>query len=763
MSIKKALFISVLAFIALAFVAQPCVWEGSPTLFGSSETKDLYYLPDTHFDSEYLLITDQIPDLEAEEKYNEDERFWTRNQPTYLRRFVFARERVVWLELKELRIILADHPDRDAVIEDYESRRRLLNYHAIDRLNDAIHEEVPWLYRDEDDEPRPTQKEMQLIVENCPPEIPLEFSLNIRGAEAFFNRYFSKARDLFETILLLPPEERRHKTVWATFMSGRCSLELNELKRAEESFQSCWKLVEEGFADPLGLAAETFGWLGKIHLQRGDCLEALHAYMNYRAVPERWAMAKESLFILFRRVIKNQAALEQMAGDDLARQLMTAWLTSQAYKNPAYTDAWFDVTESLPEEGFLAGADRLAWLAYKTGQMDLAARWLKQSDERSVPARFVQSKLLLREGKLDEANRLLHALSEEISRDKLFYFEGDSPVITGGSIRLSEGAILLRQKDYIGAVKAFVPDSLEDAEFLARRMLTLEELETVINDLKALDPDEVAQTRKQEPFFKTVYYDGGRFEEGLYALQKIQGQRYARMKDWEKAAHYFQTLSETSSGSTYTDETAKETAEAAREIADLLKQAENRKGSERERAQTFFDAGVLIRRHGGELLGVWSLGSDCGLEVLSEDALTVLGDDAEERVEKTCDLCGRQCNLRFVASGLMRQAAELLPDNDPLTARALFNGGSYIKARYPKEADHFYKALVRRNPNLLIAKQADELRWFPENFTDEILYTPRPIDTSIRKRDLAILVVKGVVLLGVVLAVIWAVRRRNRE
>jgi hypothetical protein len=54
-----------------------------------------------------------------------------------------------------------------------------------------------------------------------------------------------------------------------------------------------------------------------------------------------------------------------------------------------------------------------------------------------------------------------------------------------------------------------------------------------------------------------------------------------------------------------------------------------------------------------------------------------------------------------------------LPANDAMTAQARYLGGTYLKKRAPKAANYFYKALVRRNPNLLIAQQANELHWFP--------------------------------------------------
>jgi hypothetical protein len=111
-----------------------------------------------------------------------------------------------------------------------------------------------------------------------------------------------------------------------------------------------------------------------------------------------------------------------------------------------------------------------------------------------------------------------------------------------------------------------------------------------------------------------------------------------------------------------------------------------------------------------------------------------------------------------MAADLMKQCAALLPDNDVLMAKALYLGGTILKARYPEEADYFYKSLVRRNPNLLIARQADQLRWFPKQFTDVVLYTPLP-KTFLRKRTLALLL--GLFLLPMLAAGAWVVLKKK--
>ena len=53
------------------------------------------------------------------------------------------------------------------------------------------------------------------------------------------------------------------------------------------------------------------------------------------------------------------------------------------------------------------------------------------------------------------------------------------------------------------------------------------------------------------------------------------------------------------------------------------------------------------------------------------------------------------------------------PDDDEQTAVVLATAGSWLKNRDPDSADRFYKALVRRNPSVPLAHEADLRRWFP--------------------------------------------------
>jgi hypothetical protein len=97
-------------------------------------------------------------------------------------------------------------------------------------------------------------------------------------------------------------------------------------------------------------------------------------------------------------------------------------------------------------------------------------------------------------------------------------------------------------------------------------------------------------------------------------------------------------------------------------------------------------------------------------------------------------------HYRYVAANLMMQCANLLPDNNVLAAEALFWGGKFLHYNDPAAADPFYKALVRRNPKLLVARQADELRWFPKEFTDAVLESP-PGWRGLSRKKVALLLV----------------------
>ncbi len=103
------------------------------------------------------------------------------------------------------------------------------------------------------------------------------------------------------------------------------------------------------------------------------------------------------------------------------------------------------------------------------------------------------------------------------------------------------------------------------------------------------------------------------------------------------------------------------------------------------------------------------------------------GPKEKERNAKHAPSPCERFHYRYHAAELMWECAKLLPNNDPLTAEALYMGGRYaMDFKDYKYADKFYKALVNRCRKLPIGKEADEKRWFPKETYD--LFDPgRPL------------------------------------
>ncbi len=164
--------------------------------------------------------------------------------------------------------------------------------------------------------------------------------------------------------------------------------------------------------------------------------------------------------------------------------------------------------------------------------------------------------------------------------------------------------------------------------------------------------------------------------------------------------------------------------------------AEEERVIDRQRANALSDAAELTRRHGMELMGTeldpdWFVfGGNYELTGISQlraesynrenadyDPALIrtlaASDDELQRAAAHAPEPDKRFHYRYVASGLMWQAAQYLPDNDLKCASALYWGGAYLQNRDPQAADKFYKALVWRNLNLPYAQRADKLRWFP--------------------------------------------------
>src|SRR6185436_9913702 len=131
------------------------------------------------------------------------------------------------------------------------------------------------------------------------------------------------------------------------------------------------------------------------------------------------------------------------------------------------------------------GADRIAWAAYQGGDFAAARQWLDRAPADSSVARWIRAKLLLRDGQLAEAQKLLDQTAAtlpdpQLTEDEvLIHSEGEA----GGKLATAESAALLTtQGQYTEALDRFLQSGFwVDAAHLAERVLTVDELKAYVD------------------------------------------------------------------------------------------------------------------------------------------------------------------------------------------------------------------------------------------------------------------------------------------
>lgn len=630
--------------------------------------------------------------------------------------------------------------DADIILDDYREMRGAMRAQADQNKEQERGSHAPFgrlspidtVMRDKE---TPIEPFDMTEYEELLSKLPREFALYVQGACAYYNEDMDKAKEAFNAVLALPEENRKFRSTWAAFMLGKSWLR-NDPAQSIAFFKRTRELAEHGFADSLGLAHASEGWEARAHAIAGDFVAALHGYaaMASSADESESNAGYMSLSRVCNAVFDRATVDPRLAEDPLTRGIITTWVMCEEEVPPA---AWLQAVENAkPSEGAMPDADKLAWLAYSKGDMAAADRWVRQADPKSVYAKWIQAKLLMRDGKLEDAALTLKNLLGLLDPNDKWVIRNDDPwfdeaTSADQAVRGELAALNVTRGDYAAAVEQFLQaNEWADAAYIAERVMTIDELEKVVGAIPSIIP--------------------ALNEDAATSLRHLFARRLARLGQWEKAIPL------------YPDDELKT---AAKSTAAALARANDGENPARDRAQALFNAAELVREHGLELVGTelapdWFLeAGEFELEVSrlqTNDASLKPSKDELDRTQQSATQPGKRFHYRYQAADLMWECAALLPNNDTLTAEALYQGGTYLMNRDPEAADRFYKALVRRNPNLAIARQADKLRWFPEEFTDVVLYQRRP--PHISKRKLVPWVAAGMACVAL-LGIAWALRQ----
>ncbi|MFA6242920.1 MAG: hypothetical protein WC655_18415 [Candidatus Hydrogenedentales bacterium] len=606
--------------------------------------------------------------------------------------------------------------------------------------------------------------------------IPREFSFYVKGAAAYRTGDTETAEKAWNDVLALPEKERHYRTTWATYMLGKIA-EGTDLDKAKAYYEQVRTLAQNGFRDSLNLAPYSNGSLASNEFGAGNYVTALKLYadMVTNGPDHEQFIGYNSLRIVCDEVCSKDVIDKAVAADPLCRQIVSAWVASHP-SSPELSASWNKAIADAGVTGVLPDADRLAWAAYSAGDMDTAKKWVDAAAPDALYAKWVHSKLLMRDGKIDDAIAILGELAKAFPASErwvhqdseLAYLEDESPesdqmlydAMTERTSAVSEvraelGVLLLGRGDYLNAFDTLVHSGYwMDAAYIAERVLTIDELAAYVTDHAG---DKELQLQGQPSYSG----DGriSRFDMIRYVLAR----RYMHAGKFEEAiANYPADLKPDAEklAAELTASSKPRPVGWSEWLSTSLDDWWNKKYTrfyDRPRAEHFYAAAEIVRAKGMELMGTelepdwtylsgnfeldgptyhraydeaktatleypWSEGDDQSIiEQVSPNFKQAIQATADEkkRVWDHAPTPNKRFHYRYSAADLMWQCAAQLPGNDPMTLRALYWGGTYLKHRDPEAADRFYKAMVRRNWRMPFAQMADKMRWFPEQEPDE--------------------------------------------
>ena len=578
----------------------------------------------------------------------------------------------------------------------------------------------------------------------APAGLPGEMADYLQGAIAYHQGHTADATAAWQRLLHRPAAERRLRSTWAAFMLGKVALK-GDRKDAVHWFQNTREMAAHGFEDSLGLAAASLGWEARAERDLGHFDRALALYARQARSGDPTALSSLQ-FVCRQAFKKGPDALNPIARSADARDVMTAFLVSDHHGSwgpPDEPVPGEETTEPKPEPKpavepdaaawlkaikaamikDVSGAERLAWAAYQGGDFASAREWAQRAPADAPMARWVRAKLLLRDGKAAEAQKLLDEVARTLpspAKEDLEMYDpsqGAGKVATPFLAHGEDGALLLTEGHYTEALDHFLQGGFwMEGAYVSEQVLTVDELKKFVDAGWPEKPVAADPNREPGEADSIGLYAAGVNTPDLpkltFTLRYLLGRRLVRSGRIAEAGPYLpadvrpyaQTLDK-----------------ALHEGNDAARPAE-------QRARSLFQAACITRKKGMELAGTenepdWLAlyGGNFELadfphdvEIRSQNAVLKPAADEKERAAKSRVEPEKRFHYRYRAADLAREAAALLPDGAEDKARMLTTGGDWLKARDPEAAEPFLKALVSCCATTKLGKQAQKTHHLPE-------------------------------------------------
>ena len=463
----------------------------------------------------------------------------------------------------------------------------------------------------------------------------------------------------------------------------------------------------EGAFDSLGLASASLGREARLRLEGADYHQAIRLYRIAQEAGEPWAV--ESLAAVASRMLKeNDATLEGFAREAESCRLITSYLS----QGPLVRDTarWLNTLEKSGAEA-VPLAEQFALIAYQSGDMEACRRWINRAEAGNPLVKWINSRLALQEGKVEEAASLLSSLIAQFPTipsghaflNTRITYKNFHHIAGTNQIRGELGLLNLTRRHFVEALDHLYRGRFFiDAAYVAERVLTTDELKDYVDAHWPAAVQDASITSNEQP---------GRAGPSHPYRSDIRwwlARRLVRDNRVEEAGSYFPDP----------------VAGTFKQFAIHLDQS--RKGSTRNKAEALWKAAQVMKTYGLELAGTetgpdWAAHGGNFSEGPTDknrtdkelNHLLLATPEEQERSLRHTAKPDKRWHYRYVAAQMGWKAASDLPDNTDQKAEILWMAGSWIKLTDPTEADRFYKALVRQCGNTDLGKRANELKWFP--------------------------------------------------
>ncbi|HWB02237.1 MAG TPA: hypothetical protein VG796_04370 [Verrucomicrobiales bacterium] len=568
----------------------------------------------------------------------------------------------------------------------------------------------------------------------------------------------------WQKLLTRPKEQRHYRSVWAAFMLGKHALAKTEYAEAVKWFEQCRALAREGFADSLGLAADSIGWQGRAELLAEHYPQAARLYLT------QLALGDESAVISLKRLIpewmspmsgglpgeplaeespdakkaeeqkpdEQKAAAEKAAAeakaasrwteaarDPVLQELVTAHIlatnTGMYTTDDGRSRKWFEIIDKAGVKK-VEDAVALAWVAYATGDYKASAAWLAKAESDSPRARWLKAKFALREGNFAAAAKLMEGVEDSIAQPKEF----DSYSLTQSETAHGEiGALHYAKGEYAEALEEFRKGNCEgELKFMVESIMTPEELIAYAAKVPAPPKKEKKPVKEgEEPEEAEPVVDFAReFTEPQF-VRSLIGRRLVREGKVKESRAF---LSEDEQK--WMDEY----------IAQVLK-AEDKKTPAAERAKAWWEAGVMMKENGHYFRGTEAdfhrpsedvadytvrtarLSGKSGGGEKTEDgekekgsgaAFIPVSKEEKKRLAATAKHHTKAMRTRIVGSNHLLAGAALLPKGSEEQARMLNTAGWWLQDADNPAADRIYHQVEKTCGNTVAGKAVIKKHWF---------------------------------------------------